>query len=352
MHRWISTINRTALATRAIPVPVRYLITAAVVVLVAWIWITWGGGAERYPLLAFIPVILVCGALLDRGNGFLATALSAALTDYYALPPIRSMEIHGAGDQAAFGLFVFVGIIISIVVEALHVGFVELAKEHERARDAVKDREVLLHELAHRTRNDFANVVTLLNLQARQASGEAREALTSAAERVQTIARVHRRLELHDARVVVDSKSYIEELCADLRLSRIAMRPIALECRAESHPLNLEKAVPLGLIINESVTNATKHAFPDERSGIINVSFERMGDVYELTVADNGIGRNETSGDGGLGNRLMQMLAAQLGSHVDVKALNPGTAVVVSIVVKTAAKHDARAPSAAIEGAQ
>jgi two-component sensor histidine kinase len=176
--------------------------------------------------------------------------------------------------------------------------------------------------------------------------------LASAAERVQTIARVHRRLELRHARVVVDSKSYIEELCADLRVSRLAMRPIAIECRAESHPLRLEKAVPLGLIINESVTNATKHAFPGERSGIINVSFERMGDVYKLTVADNGIGRNETSGDGGLGNRLMQMLAAQLGSHVDVKALNPGTAVVVSIVVKTAAKHDARAPSAAVEDAQ
>src|SRR5690606_23449864 len=102
------------------------------------------------------------------------------------------------------------------------------------------------------------------NLQSRSAEEDTREALVSAADRVQTIARVHRRLELHGERVVVDTKSYISELCADLRLSRLAMRPIALECDAERHSISLEKAVPLGLIINESITNAAKHAFPDQ----------------------------------------------------------------------------------------
>lgn len=133
-------------------------------------------------------------------------------------------------------------------------------------------------ELSHRTRNDFANVVTLLNLQSRSANAEAKEALVSAAERVQTIARVHRRLELPDDHVVVDTKSYIGELCADLRLSRLAM-PIAIECHAESHSISLEKAVPLGLIINESVTNATKHAFPDQRQGSIAMNFQRAGEA-------------------------------------------------------------------------
>ena len=95
--------------------------------------------------------------------------------------------------------------------------------------------------------------------------------------------------------------------------------------------------MPLGLIINESITNAAKHAFPDDRQGIIKVTFERAGDVYKLTVADNGVGQSgQQSRDGGLGNRLMQMLAALLDSKVAIEPRTPGTAVIVTIVVKTA----------------
>lgn len=157
-------------------------------------------------------MILGSGALLDRGNGFLATGLSTGLVDYYILPPLYSMAVASGQDQAALALFFFIGVLISLVVEALHVGLVDLAIEHEKARAAVEDRELLLDELAHRTRNDFANVVTLLNLQSRSAGEDAREALVAAADRVQTIARVHRRLELRGDHVVVDTKSYINEL--------------------------------------------------------------------------------------------------------------------------------------------
>ena len=338
MQPWIARLHQTALASRSMPVAVRYAITTTLVLAIVWAKVTWSGGElQRDPFLIFIPVILGSGALLDRGNGFLATGLSTALVDYYMLPPIRSMAVTSGQDQAALALFFFTGVLISLVVEALHVGLVELATEHENARTAIKDRELLLDELAHRTRNDFANVVTLLNLQSRSAGEDAREALVAAADRVQTIARVHRRLELRGDHVVVDTKSYITELCADLRLSRLAMRPVAIECNAESHSISLEKAVPLGLIINESITNAAKHAFPDDRQGIIKVSFQRAGNVYKLSVADNGVGQiGQQARDGGLGNRLMQMLAAQLDSKVEIEPRTPGTAVIVTIVVKTA----------------
>lgn len=336
MQPWINSLHRTAVVSRGMPVALRYSITAVAVFASAWAWLTWGNNDPRYPFLIFFPVILACGALLDRGNGLVATALAALLCDYYMLPPYHSFSIANSVDQVALLLFVLIGVIMSAVVEALHVGLVNLAIEHERVRTAVKDRELLLEELSHRTRNDFANVITLLNLQARSAEGNAHENLVSAADRVQTIARVHRRLELRDGRVVVDTKAYMGELCADLRLSRLAMRPIALECVAESHLISLEKAVPLGLIVNESITNATKHAFPDQRQGIIKVQFQRLGNTYRLTVADNGVGHVSPGRDGGIGNRLMQMLAAQLGSKVSVEALSPGTAVVVTIAVKSA----------------
>jgi len=344
MQRWISIVHRAAAASRTIPVGLRYLVTVALVSGVVWIQHNWAPeAAHRYPFLAFFPIIFIAGSFLDRGNGFFATVLSALAVSYFFLEPRYWIESFNRSDQVALGLFVLIGFAISSVVDALHRGLVSLAVEHERVSEAVRDRDVLLNELSHRTRNDFANVVTLLNLQSRSANAEAREALASAAERVQTIARVHRRLELRDEHVFVDTKSYIEELCADLRLSRLAMRPIALECRAESHSISLEKAVPLGLIINESVTNAAKHAFPDQKQGTILVHFQKVGEVYKLVVADDGVGRKKVSGEGGaarpggdgIGNRLMGMLAAQLGSKLEVEDRTPGTAIVVTIPEKT-----------------
>ena len=334
MNGWIGTLHGIALASRKIPVAIRYLITLVAVSIVMWAWMQTDAHTQRFPFLAFIPVIFACGAFLDRGNGFLATILSAGMCDYFILPPVGSLTVANGDDQIALALFVIVGFLIAAVVEALHVGLVDLAVEHEHAQAAVKDRELLLEELSHRTRNDLANVITLLNLQARSVDGAAHEALVSAADRVQTIARVHRRLEIHNSRVVVDTKSYIGELCSDLRLSRLASRPIALECDAESHSISIEKAVPLGLIVNESVTNAAKHAFPDQRQGTISVRFVRENNVYKLAVSDDGVG-NADARESGTGSRLMQMLAGQLGSKVTIEPRTPGTAVIVTIAVKT-----------------
>lgn len=316
---------------RAVPVALRYLITCVLVSAVGWARLSVGDGGEHQPLLVFIPVILLCGAFLDRGNGVLATLLSAAFVAYFIMPPIRQLSVDRLEDQLSLALFVLIGLIITVVVELLHKGLTELAAEHERVRKAGADRTLLLDELSHRTRNDFANVVILLKQQARTSGQEAREALMAAADRVQTIGRVHRRLELRGDRVVVDSKSYIEELSTDLRMALLASRPIGLEHNVESHKIGLEKAVPIGLILNESITNAAKHAFPDDRAGLILVSFIRTGGIYRLTIADNGVGIKEPPREGALGTSLMTLLARQLDSRIEVESRDPGTAVVVSL---------------------
>lgn len=336
MHGWIGGLHTITLASRKLPVVIRYVITICAVAAVTWAWMRTGHDTQHYPFLIFLPVIFVCGALLDRGNGFFATVLSACVVDYFMQPPLGTLTVAAVDDQIALILFIVVGFLIAVVVEALHVGLVDLSIEHQRVQAAVKDREILLEELSHRTRNDLASVITLLNMQARSVDGAAHDALVSAADRVQAIARVHRRFQIHNHRVVVDTKSYICELCSDLRISRLASRPIAMQCDAESHLISIEKAVPLGLILNESVTNATKHAFPDERQGMIDVRFVRTDDTYTLTIADNGVGPNAGASHAGTGSRLIQMLAAQLGSKIEVEPRAPGTAVVVTIAVKSA----------------
>ena len=331
----IETVHRAALKSRDLPVALRYAISTSFVVLIVLATSQRGGASDRSTFMLLIMVVLASATFLDRGNGFWATLLSSALCAYFLLPPVYSISVAAQDDQIALGLFLLTGLFVSVVVETLHSGLVALAEEHARATSFVNDRDLLLEELTHRTRNDFANVVTLLSLQARNAAPAVRSALEAAVERVQAVARVHRRLEIRGHRVVVDTRSYIGELCNDMRLTRGGTSAVAIECHSESHHLGIEKVIPLGLIINESVTNAIKHAFPDHRTGKIKVIFDRRGDNYHLAIEDDGVGKSGSEREGALGLRLMRMLAEQLGSTVHVEPRSPGTAIVVTIAVRS-----------------
>jgi two-component sensor histidine kinase len=123
----------------------------------------------------------------------------------------------------------------------------------------------------------------------------------------------------------VDTRDFVIGLCSDLDAAQVGegLRPVALMAEAESHPLDAERAVPLGLVLNETVTNAMKYAFPEERPGAVRVGFARQDDHFVLTVSDDGIGlppeadlENAPPGQpppgSGLGTRLLRALAAQL----------------------------------------
>ena len=98
--------------------------------------------------------------------------------------------------------------------------------------------------------------------------------------------------------------------------TRLAGGLIQLDCEAESHSIGVEKAVPLGLIVNELVTNAAKHAFWDKGYGRIAVSFSELGNSYRLQVSDDGIGYDPNGRSAGLGQGLLKLLASQLGSNL------------------------------------
>ena len=120
----------------------------------------------------------------------------------------------------------------------------------------------------------------------------------------------------------VEMRPYLEKLC--MRHPR-DVRPIAVKVDAEDVRLPTEQAVPLGLIVNELVTNALKHAFPDDRSGTVRVVLER-GSSLHLLVEDNGVGcplkKNER-----LGSRLTRLLAEQLGAKLAWEEASPGCRV-------------------------
>jgi two-component sensor histidine kinase len=140
------------------------------------------------------------------------------------------------------------------------------------------------------------------------------------------LARVHTRLarNARDDAASVDTQDFVGGLGADLQAAQTGegLRPVALSVAAESHTLDAERAVQVGLVLNEAITNALKYGFPDERAGTVRVTFVRDGAEFVLTVADDGVGLSEDdSAEGrtpssprgtGIGTRLLRALAAQL----------------------------------------
>lgn len=314
------------------PTWLRYGIAVLFVCAVGFIWSHFEFGR---PFLLFFPAVILCGLFLNRGSGFIATIVAAVFSAVYLLPPLQSLEIASNSDRITFVIFVVICFVIAALVEALRMRIGELHAEKARSESLAAERQLLIEELSHRTRNDLASIVTLLNIQASNGPADARAGFQAAAERVRTIARAHRRLEVSGERVVVDSRFFLNELCGDIQLVRLSERPISLEVGVESHRISIDKAVPLGLIVNELVTNAAKHAFPNNRSGRITISFSRRGPSYALVVEDDGIGIPEGV-EQGLGTRLLTLLASQLGSRFDIGpgTGGRGTRAAVEILVK------------------
>jgi two-component sensor histidine kinase len=117
----------------------------------------------------------------------------------------------------------------------------------------------------------------------------------------------------------VDAAAYLEALCRDLieSVQKENGTSIALKTDIESEPLPADRAIPLGIIVNELVTNAIKYAFPSESSGSVVVALKRGPGELRLTVADDGKGVDPRRTDSGAGGRLVEAFARQLGGRIE-----------------------------------
>jgi two-component sensor histidine kinase len=130
---------------------------------------------------------------------------------------------------------------------------------------------------------------------------------------------------------LVDMREYLTVCCQHLGDALRDVRPIAVNVNAAQILLRDDRAVSVGLIVNELVTNAFKYAFPDDRGGTVNVMVHRESDGrLELVVEDNGKGCPEDAKEG-LGSRIVRLLAQQLGSTLRRTAANPGCRVSLTI---------------------
>ena len=209
------------------------------------------------------------------------------------------------------------------------------AAVEERDAEIVR-RALLMRELEHRTKNNFALVVSLLEMQRRAASDpRVGEALDLATARVHSFARSYAALEpRHGGEASVAMKPYLTEIVARLVESAFHERVKVVIDLADFH-LPRATAVALALFVNEALTNCMKYAFPGQRRGRVEVCLRGGPESWELSIGDNGVGEaaartaaaSTGGGEGGLGTRLMCAFAEQARAKIEVETTERGRCV-------------------------
>lgn len=194
----------------------------------------------------------------------------------------------------------------------------ERKKAEERIAASLREKEILLREIHHRVKNNLQIVSSLLDLQSESLKDPGdQEAFRDSQARVRSMALVHETLYQSDDLTYIDVSSYVNSLAHYLcGAYSNQLGPINLHLDIAHIPLNLDTAVPCGLVINELVTNALKHAFPKGQGGEIFIIFQKAGEeAYRLEVRDNGVGLPvdvDLQNPPTLGLRLVTLLARQL----------------------------------------
>jgi len=196
----------------------------------------------------------------------------------------------------------------------------------ERALADLKEKEVLLKEIHHRVKNNLNVITSLLNLQSFQIGGkeEAIEAFRESRNRIFSMALVHEKLYQTRNFSQVNFKEYIEAMTRELMHAYAVGKSVSVEFAIDDVLLDINLAIPCGLILNELVSNALKHAFPGTAPGTIGV-FLRAGEcgALELIVSDNGRGLPpgfDINAVESLGLKLVKLLSEQIGGTLSIES--------------------------------
>jgi two-component sensor histidine kinase len=194
-----------------------------------------------------------------------------------------------------------------------------------------QQRETLLREMQHRVKNSFQLILGAITVQKRRhAAPEVLAALDHTADRIRAVSLAHEQLAPRAGSEAINLAEYLRALCAFIKRQ---VESVEIDVDADEVHMPIERAIALGLILNEAVTNCLKHAF-DETGGTISVKLQTgigFGEAL-LTVADNGRGMKEPD-SGGSGLKLISALARQIAAEVQRNSSDKGTTVSVKFPV-------------------
>lgn len=199
--------------------------------------------------------------------------------------------------------------------------------------DLIRDKAVLLQEVQHRVANSLQIIASVLMQSARRVqSEEARGHLRNAHHRVMSIAALQQQLST-SLGGKVELRAYFTQLSRSLGASMIADPDrLSIQVTVDDSVVDADVSVSMGLIVTELVINALKHAFPDERNGVIVIDYRSSGNDWTLSIADNGIGvpRGNDAPKAGLGTGIVEALVKNLNGEIELSDAGPGAVVTIS----------------------
>jgi two-component sensor histidine kinase len=286
------------------------------------------------PYALVFPALILATLFAHWPAGVLTAALSilyawrTVLLGMAATTPTSLNDPHGV-----------VRTLVIVVAAGLTIAIAETFRQAVRVAATERDREIadrdlFLAEFDHRMKNNFAIVAGLLDMQARRAEHPATAAaLETARMRVESIAQAHRHLYRgSDQPGAVEMGDYLHQLCGALSEALFLSGKVTLVCDIAATQLPRDRAVSIGLVINELVTNAAKHAFAGRETGRIEVTLRAHAGGWTLVVTDNGVGLPAAPAPrGSLGTRLIDAFARQAGGQLRTESGSGGTRVTLEL---------------------
>ncbi|MDZ8188065.1 MAG: PAS domain S-box protein [Nostoc sp. ChiSLP02] len=180
----------------------------------------------------------------------------------------------------------------STIFEQAQTELIQRQKAEIKLRSALAEKEVLLKEVHHRVKNNLQIVSSLLQLQSHTLTDpEVIKVLRESQNRIDSISLIHKNLYISANIGQIDVGDYIHNLATNLLISyQIVPGRITLETDLDSVSLNLDQAIACGLVINELISNALKHAFPNQQPGTIRIALRNIDNTIEMIIQDNGVG--------------------------------------------------------------
>ncbi len=265
---------------------------------------------------AFVfPAVIFAALLAGTRAALIAAAVCQLLIWYYVIPPRRDFAIS---TPDAIGLLIAsASLLLTIIpVSAFRAMSLRLRDEQQRHVDLLS---LALREVDHRTRNNFQIAASLLlSRAAGQDDPNVRQELQAAAGRLQSLASVYSNLALSSADLsTVLLHDHLREVCE--RIQEGMLPPgVVLSFDAEPIQVPAQKAVSIALIVNECLTNAAKHAFPDGL-GAVAVWVRPEDGQIRLTIEDDGVGHGSQIDNSGTGSKLLAVLASSLDATLEIK---------------------------------
>ncbi len=236
---------------------------------------------------------------------------------------------------------IIIGALLLFLMALLFKTLYNDRKKNRLLQQQNQEKEFLLKEIHHRVKNNLEIVSSLLALQSAQVNDpNVIEAMQESQNRVHSMSMIHQRLYQGKNLASIEMKDYFINLSRHVLDSFGAEERISVEYALEKMELDVDTAVPLGLIVNELLTNALKYAFPDNRKGKIKIALKQTGNqnIIALEVADDGIGQNqdEVNKGTGFGTQLIKLLTHQLDGKMKNK-FKGGTTISIEFKVGKAA---------------